>query len=212
MGSSSKIILGLILGGMMAIDMGGPFNKAAYVFGTAAIAAGNYDIMAAVMVGGMVPPCAIALATLLFKDRFTKEERESGPTNFIMGLAFITEGAIPFCSSRPASCASGMYCGIWSCRCNVHGIWLYPDGTSRWNLRSSGYGKCSAVCECTGSGNCCFRSAPGSSEKEKCLTMDVQTGSNIGCGMNGNSCLEKICRYNRVIVKVMNSNIIVNSD
>lgn len=86
---------------MMAIDMGGPFNKAAYVFGTAAIAAGNYDIMAAVMVGGMVPPCAIALATLLFKDRFTKEERESGPTNFIMGLAFITEGAIPFAAADP---------------------------------------------------------------------------------------------------------------
>ena len=101
MGSSSKIVLGLILGGMMAIDMGGPFNKAAYVFGTAAIAAGNYDIMAAVMVGGMVPPCAIALASLLFKDRFTKEERESGPTNFIMGLAFITEGAIPFAASDP---------------------------------------------------------------------------------------------------------------
>ena len=101
MGGSSKIVLGLILGGMMAIDMGGPFNKAAYVFGTAAIAAGNYDIMAAVMVGGMVPPCAIALATLLFKDRFTKEERESGPTNFIMGLAFITEGAIPFAAADP---------------------------------------------------------------------------------------------------------------
>ena len=101
MGSSSKIVLGLILGGMMAIDMGGPFNKAAYVFGTAAIAAGNYDIMAAVMIGGMVPPCAIALATLLFKDRFTKEERESGPTNFIMGLAFITEGAIPFAAADP---------------------------------------------------------------------------------------------------------------
>lgn len=101
MGSSSKIVLGLVLGGMMAIDMGGPFNKAAYVFGSAAIAAGNYDIMAAVMVGGMVPPCAIALATLLFKDKFTKEEKESGPTNFIMGLAFITEGAIPFAAADP---------------------------------------------------------------------------------------------------------------
>lgn len=101
MGGSSKIILGMILGGMMAIDMGGPFNKAAYVFGTAAIAAGNYDIMAAVMIGGMVPPCAIALATLLFKNKFTKEERESGPTNFIMGLAFITEGAIPFAAADP---------------------------------------------------------------------------------------------------------------
>ena len=95
------IVLGLILGGMMAIDMGGPFNKAAYVFGTAAIAAGNYDIMAAVMIGGMTPPCAIALATLLFKNKFTKEERDAGPTNFIMGLAFITEGAIPFAASDP---------------------------------------------------------------------------------------------------------------
>ena len=101
MGSSSKVVLGIVLGGMMAIDMGGPFNKAAYVFGTAAIAAGNYDIMAAVMIGGMTPPCAIALATLLFKDKFAKEEREAGPTNFIMGLAFITEGAIPFAASDP---------------------------------------------------------------------------------------------------------------
>ena len=101
MGSSSKIVLGMVLGGMMAIDMGGPFNKAAYVFGTAAIAAGNYAIMAAVMIGGMTPPCAITLATLLFKDKFTKEERDAGPTNFIMGLAFITEGAIPFAASDP---------------------------------------------------------------------------------------------------------------
>ena len=101
MGDSSKVVLGLILGGMMSIDMGGPFNKAAYVFGTASIAAGNYDIMAAVMVAGMVPPCAIALSTLLFKDKFTKEERDAGPTNFIMGLAFITEGAIPFAASDP---------------------------------------------------------------------------------------------------------------
>ena len=101
MGGSSKLVLGLILGGMMAIDMGGPFNKAAYVFGTAAIAAGNYDIMAAVMIGGMTPPCAIALATLLFNDKFTKSEREAGPTNFIMGLAFITEGAIPYAAADP---------------------------------------------------------------------------------------------------------------
>ena len=111
MGGTSKILLGLILGGMMAIDMGGPFNKAAYVFGTAAIAAGNYDIMAAVMIGGMTPPCAIALATLLFKNKFTKEQRETGPTNFIMGIAFITEGAIPFAASDPIhvlpSCIAG---------------------------------------------------------------------------------------------------------
>ncbi len=101
MGGSSRILLGIVVAGMMAIDMGGPFNKAAYVFGTASIAAGNYHIMAAVMIGGMVPPCAIAFATLLFKNKFTKEERESGPVNFIMGLAFITEGAIPFAASDP---------------------------------------------------------------------------------------------------------------
>ena len=101
MGGSSKILLGIIVAGMMSADMGGPFNNAAYVFGTASIAAGNYGIMAAVMIGGMVPPCAIALASLLFKDKFTKTERESAPTNFIMGLAFITEGAIPFAASDP---------------------------------------------------------------------------------------------------------------
>ena len=111
MGASSKILLGIICAGMMAIDMGGPFNKAAYVFGTAAIVAGNYDIMAAVMIGGMVPPCAIALATLLFKNKFAKEERKSGPVNFIMGLAFITEGAIPYAAADPIrvlpSCVAG---------------------------------------------------------------------------------------------------------
>lgn len=101
MSGMSSVLLGMIVAGMMAIDMGGPFNKAAYVFGAASIAAGNYDIMAAVMIGGMVPPCAIALATLLFKNKFTAEERKSGPTNFIMGLAFITEGAIPFAASDP---------------------------------------------------------------------------------------------------------------
>ena len=101
MSGTSKIALGFILGGMMAVDMGGPFNKAAYVFGTAAIASGNYDVMAAVMIGGMVPPCAIALSTILFKNRFTKEERDAGPTNFIMGLAFITEGAIPYAAADP---------------------------------------------------------------------------------------------------------------
>ena len=101
MGSGSRIVLGLLLGGMMAIDMGGPFNKAAYVFGTASIASGNYDIMASVMIGGMVPPCAIALATIIFKNKFSKQERQSGPTNLIMGLAFITEGAIPYAAADP---------------------------------------------------------------------------------------------------------------
>lgn len=137
MGGTSKVILGLILGGMMAIDMGGPFNKAAYVFGTAAIAAGNYDIMAAVMIGGMTPPCAIALATLLFKKKFTKEERESGPTNFIMGLAFITEGAIPFAASDPlhvlpaciiGSGAAGALSMLFNCTLMAPhgGIFVFP--------------------------------------------------------------------------------------
>ncbi len=101
MGNSSKIILGAVLGAMMSIDMGGPFNKAAYVFGTAAIASGNYDIMAAVMVGGMVPPIAIALSTTFFGSRWTEEERRSGAVNYIMGLSFITEGAIPYAAADP---------------------------------------------------------------------------------------------------------------
>ena len=101
MNGASAILLGALLGGMMSVDMGGPVNKAAYVFGTASIAAGNYNIMAAVMIGGMVPPIAIALATLFFKNKFTEEERKAGPTNFIMGLSFITEGAIPFAAADP---------------------------------------------------------------------------------------------------------------
>ncbi len=101
MNEGSKIVLGCVLGGMMAIDMGGPFNKAAYVFGTAAIASGNYDIMAAVMIGGMVPPLAIALATTFFRNRFTAEERKNGIVNYIMGLSFITEGAIPYAAADP---------------------------------------------------------------------------------------------------------------
>ena len=101
MGEGSKITLGAVLGGMMAIDFGGPFNKAAYVFGTASIASGQFDMMAAVMAGGMVPPLAIALATTFFKNRFTKSEQQTTVTNYIMGLSFITEGAIPFAASDP---------------------------------------------------------------------------------------------------------------
>ena len=101
MNGASAVLLGALLGGMMSVDMGGPVNKAAYVFGTASIAAGNYNIMAAVMVGGMVPPIAIALATIFFKKKFTEDQRKAGPTNFIMGLSFITEGAIPFAASDP---------------------------------------------------------------------------------------------------------------
>ena len=111
MSGASAILLGALLAGMMSVDMGGPVNKAAYVFGTASIAAGNYNIMAAVMIGGMVPPIAIALATLIFKNKFTAEEKKAGPTNFIMGLSFITEGAIPFAASDPLrvlpSCIAG---------------------------------------------------------------------------------------------------------
>jgi PTS system fructose-specific IIC component len=101
MSGSSSIILGIIVGGMMAVDMGGPVNKAAYVFGTASIVAGNYNIMAAVMVGGMTPPLAIALSTFLFKNKFTTQERKAGPANIIMGLSFITEGAIPYAAADP---------------------------------------------------------------------------------------------------------------
>lgn len=137
MGETSKVLVGLILGGMMAIDMGGPFNKAAYVFGTASIAAGNYDIMAAVMIGGMTPPCAIALATLIFKHKFTKEQRETGPTNFIMGLAFITEGAIPFAASDPlhvlpaciaGSAVAGALSMVFNCTLMAPhgGIFVFP--------------------------------------------------------------------------------------
>ena len=139
MGGSSKIVLGFILGGMMAIDMGGPFNKAAYVFGINSIAAGNYDIMAAVM----VPPCAIALATMLFKDKFTKEQRESGPTNFVMGLAFITEGAIPYAASDPLhvipSCiigsgVAGALSMVFNCTLMAPhgGIFVFPVVGGSW--------------------------------------------------------------------------------
>lgn len=137
MGESSKILLGLILGGMMSIDFGGPLNKAAYVFGTAAIESGNYDIMAAVMIGGMVPPLAIALATLLFKSRFTRSERQSGLTNIVMGLAFITEGAIPFAAADPLrvipSCAigsavAGMLSMVFGCTLMAPhgGVFVFP--------------------------------------------------------------------------------------
>ncbi|WP_077610501.1 PTS fructose transporter subunit IIABC [Clostridium sp. Marseille-P2415] len=101
MGGTSKIILGVVVGGMMSVDMGGPVNKAAYVFGTAQLAEGNFDIMAAVMAGGMVPPIAIALCTTFFKKKFTDKERQSGLVNYIMGLSFISEGAIPFAAADP---------------------------------------------------------------------------------------------------------------
>ena len=126
LGNTSKLLLSIVLAGMMAIDMGGPFNKAAYVFGTAAIADGNTWIMAAVMIGGMVPPIAIALATTFFKNRWTKDELKSGPVNYLMGLCFITEGAIPYAASDPlrvipscivGSAVSGAITALFHCTC-----------------------------------------------------------------------------------------------
>ena len=101
MDTSSRIFIGILMGGMMAVDMGGPVNKAAYVVGTGMLVSGEYGIMAAVMAGGMVPPIAIALATTFFKNRFTEQQRKSGVVNYIMGLSFITEGAIPFAAADP---------------------------------------------------------------------------------------------------------------
>ena len=111
LGGSSKVLLGAIVAGMMSIDMGGPFNKAAYVFGTAALASGNYEVMAAVMVGGMVPPIAIALSTTFCPKKWTADERRNGIVNYVMGLCFVTEGAIPYAAADPLrvlpSCVAG---------------------------------------------------------------------------------------------------------
>ena len=126
LGETSRVLLSIVLAAMMATDMGGPFNKAAYVFGTAAIADGNPWIMAAVMIGGMVPPIAIALATTFFKNRWTKEELKSGPVNYLMGLCFITEGAIPYAASDPlrvipscmvGSAVAGLITSLFGCAC-----------------------------------------------------------------------------------------------
>ena len=126
LGDTSRLLLSIVLAAMMAIDMGGPFNKAAYVFGTAAIAAGNTWIIAAVMIGGMVPPIAIALSTTFNKNKWTAQELKSGPVNYLMGLCFITEGAIPYAASDPLrvipSCmvgagVSGAVCALFNCAC-----------------------------------------------------------------------------------------------
>ena len=126
LGETSRVLLSVVLAAMMAIDMGGPFNKAAYVFGTAAIADENTWIRAAVMIGGMVPPIAIALATTFFKNRWTKEELKSGPVNYLMGLCFITEGAIPYAASDPlrvipscmvGSAVAGLITSLFGCAC-----------------------------------------------------------------------------------------------
>jgi PTS system fructose-specific IIC component len=137
MSGSSKVILGLILGAMMAFDMGGPLNKAAYVFGTASLVTGNFDIMAAVMVGGMTPPLALSAASLIFPKKFTLEERGTWPTNIVMGLSFITEGAIPFAAADPlhvipslmaGSAVAGALSMLFNCtlRAPHGGIFVFP--------------------------------------------------------------------------------------
>ena len=137
MGGTSKVLLGAICGGMMSIDMGGPFNKAAYVFGTAALSSGTYDVMAAVMVGGMVPPIAIALSTTFCPKKWTREERKNGFVNYIMGLCFISEGAIPFAATDPlrvlpscviGSAVAGALSMLFGCtlRAPHGGIFVFP--------------------------------------------------------------------------------------
>lgn len=137
MSGSGKILLGLIVGGMMSVDMGGPVNKASYAFGVASITSGNYDIMAAVMLGGMVPPLACSLATFLFKNKFTEEERKAGPTNIVMGLSFISEGAIPFAAADPirviipciiGSAVSGALSMLFNCTLMAPhgGVFVFP--------------------------------------------------------------------------------------
>ena len=137
MGGTSKVLLGAVLGGMMSIDMGGPFNKAAYVFGTASLASDGFDIMAAVMAGGMVPPIAVALCATVFKNRFTKKDRQSAYVNYIMGLSFISEGAIPYAAADPlrvipscviGSAVTGALSMIFGCglRAPHGGIFVIP--------------------------------------------------------------------------------------
>ena len=130
MGNTSKVLLGIIVAGMMSVDMGGPVNKAAYVFGTASLATGNFDVMAAVMIGGMVPPIAIALSTTFFKNKWNDEERRNGVVNYIMGLCFM-------CSRF----SSG--------RRTFNGIWMYIEGTSWWCICISGCWQLAYVYICT---------------------------------------------------------------
>ena len=137
LGGSSKVLLGAIVAGMMSIDMGGPFNKAAYVFGTAALASGNYEVMAAVMVGGMVPPIAIALSTTFCPKKWTPDERRNGIVNYVMGLCFVSEGAIPYAAADPlrvlpsciiGSALAGSLSMVFGCglRAPHGGIFVFP--------------------------------------------------------------------------------------
>lgn len=167
MGSSSKILLGCVLGSMMSIDMGGPFNKAAYVFGTMAIASGSYDIMAAVMIGGMVPPIAIALSTTFFKNRWTEDERKNGPVNYIMGLSFVTEGAIPYAAADPLRVIPACVIGA----ATAGGLSMAFDctlmGTARWYLRICSSWQLAILPALSGSWFSGWHADAGSSQEEK---------------------------------------------
>ena len=166
MGETSKIILGCIVAGMMAIDMGGPFNKAAYVFGTAAITTGGFDIMAAVMIGGMVPPIAIALCATFFKRKWTATELKSAPVNYVMGLCFITEGAIPYAASDPfrviPSCIVGS--AIAGGISMAFGCTL--ESSPRRYLRIPCSRKCDGICDSPGSGGSSRHDNAGAPEEE----------------------------------------------
>ena len=145
MGDTSKVMLGAIVAGMMSIDMGGPFNKAAYVFGTAALAAGNYEVMAAVMVGGMVPPIAIALSTTFCPKKWSPDERRNGIVNYVMGLCFVSEGGNPLCGRRPAACAAQLHHRLGAGRFALDGVRLRPARTPRRYLRVPSRGSCPAL-------------------------------------------------------------------
>ena len=153
----------------MSVDMGGPFNKAAYVFGTASIAAGNYDIMAAVMIGGMVPPCAIALATLLFKDKFTKEERQSGQLHYGSGIHH--RGRDPVCSVRSAPRTACLHHRRRNFRRTFRDISMYFDGAPRRNLCIPCSGKCTDVSGSTGGRHGCIRITAWRIEEKSCLML-----------------------------------------
>ncbi len=158
MGGTSKVLLGAIVAGMMSIDMGGPFNKAAYVFGTAALASGNYEVMAAVMVGGMVPPIAIALSTTFCPKKWTADERRNGIVNYVMGLCFVTEGAIPYAAADPLRVLPSCVIGAALCRCALHDLRLRPARTPRRHLRVPGGGpRRSVLCGagCRQRAGCC---------------------------------------------------------
>lgn len=165
MGGSSKLVLGLILGGMMAIDMGGPFNKAAYVFGTAAIAAGNYDIMAAVMIGGMTLHVQLHLQHYYLKTNLQNQKR-SRTDKLYYGTRIYYRRSDSICGSRSASRTAGLHCRFCGSRSTVYGIWMYTDGTARWNLRIPCSGKCNHVSGGTGSRNCNFSGITRSTQKK----------------------------------------------